>query len=115
MDTFQELYDVTAELHEHLSKPLPKEERESYIGRVEKLLSRREHLIRSYEGEKVDAEAKKAEQIVLWNKEINQRLQTYLNTIKIDMNKLKQQKQTVHKYENPYDAQPDGFFIDKKN
>lgn len=116
MATVNELFIVTKELLDHLKTPLPKEEREPYIEKVEELLETRQRLLNQFQGNVAAATDKqKAETIVQWNKEIAQRLQIYLNTIKIDMNKLKQQKDTGMKYENPYNAATDGFFIDKKN
>lgn len=115
MSTVAELYDVTKGLWDHLMQPLPKEEREPYIERVEILLKERQKLITSFQGQATVSEQELADTIIQWNKEINQRLEIYLQTIKVDMNKLKQQKKTGMKYENLYATQPDGFFIDKKN
>lgn len=115
MSTVAELYDATNELRNHLKEPLPKEEREPYIEKVASLLKKRQKLIGSFQRKTARSEQELADTIAQWNKEISQRLEIYLNSIKVDMNKLKQQKDSGMKYENPYTSQPDGFFIDKKN
>lgn len=116
MSNVAQLYDVTKELLDHLNLPLPKDDREQYIERVDSLLAKRQQLIAACQSaEPASYETKQAQAIIEWNKVIAQKLQSYLNVIKVDMKKLKQQKQTGMKYENPYDAQPDGYFIDKKN
>ena len=115
MATVQELFEVTKELGEFLEQPFPKEEREGYIERVEQLLEMRANILTNFKDTKKNIDSDTAKAIVSWNKKIEQRLSLYMSTIKVDINKLKQQKQTGMKYENPYDTQTDGFFIDKKN
>jgi flagellar protein FliT len=115
VSTVKELYERTKQLHQFLEEPLPKEDREPYIEKLELLLQRRAELISRFKQPVRLQEQEMAQEIVDWNKQIEQRLKMYLAVIKTDMNKLEQQKQTNKKYENPYDTQPDGFFIDKKN
>ncbi|MCT8140159.1 hypothetical protein H1D32_22145 [Anaerobacillus sp. CMMVII] len=115
MVTVNELYIVTRNLVEQLNTPFPKEVRESYIERVEVLLAKRQDLINHYEGKPTIDELEQAKQIIQWNNAIEKLLKNYLETIKVDLNKLKQQKETGKRYENPYVDQTDGYFIDKKN
>ncbi|WNF36571.1 hypothetical protein RJD24_19450 [Bacillaceae bacterium IKA-2] len=115
MTTVKELYDLTKELCEFLETSLPKEDREPYIEMVESLLQKREELVSGLKEPSDRQEQEMALSIVEWNKTIQQQLASYLAVIKADMNKLKLQKQTGMKYENPNTTQPDGFFIDKKN
>lgn len=115
MTTIAQLYEATKQLLDHLSHSFPKEHREDYIDRLESLLQSRQQLIEAYRSDSSGVDQEKTEAIVNWNKEINKKLNLYLGQIKLDMNKLKQQKKMGMKYDNPYNAQPDGFFFDKKN
>ena len=115
MSTFEQLFNVTKQLVDQLRMPLPKEEREQYIEKLELLLDERGELIKQFDGQLDEDKRQLAQELVSWNKEINERLQANMNIIKIDINKLKKQKQTGVKYENPYEASVDGIFIDKKN
>ncbi len=115
MATFAQLFESTKKLFDHLEKPLPQEDREEYLAELDQLLQTRQQLIETYKGKLTEVERDQAKIIVALNKRISEKLQSYMSQIKLDMSKLKQQKQTGLKYENPYDTQTDGFFIDKKN
>lgn len=116
MTGIKELFLATKALYEHVEMPLPKgeDEREEFIEKLNDLLAKREQFINEYSGNLAEQERPLANQIITWNKTINERMQQNLSLIKADINKLKQVKLSGEKYENPYDAQPDGFFIDKK-
>lgn len=116
MASVKQFYEATKQLLIHVEKPMPKEEREEYIEKLQQLLALRDELIQAFQGPaKSSEELKMAEEIVAWNKQINERLSGNLSIIKVEMNKLKKQKDTGKRYENPYQHDPiDGMFIDKK-
>ncbi len=117
MASIKALFVTTKELFDHVNKPLPKEDREQYLEDLEEILNRREQLIANFDGRhpETDDEKKMATLIVQWNKQMNERLTTYLTLIKKDIRSLKEQKATGKRYENPYQHAPiDGAFIDKK-
>ena len=92
------------------------EERDSKIESIEVLLSKREQLLPSITPPYSLEEQRMGREIVLWNKQIDQKLAGLKIDIKRDMNGVSKTKTTVQKYTNPYKSmQTDGMFYDKRN
>lgn len=117
MSSLNELFVATKNLLDQLEKPFPKEDREEYIEQMEQMIDKREQLIQSYQGGPAGTEQEKkmVNVIIDWNKQIDERMSSYLSMVRVDLNNLKKRKTTGVKYENPYQYGPiDGSFIDKK-
>ncbi|GLI86548.1 hypothetical protein ANABIO32_43630 [Rossellomorea marisflavi] len=91
-------------------------DRESKINSIDSLLVEREQLLPSITPPYSLEEQRLGREIVLWNKQIDQKLAGLKIDIKRDMNGVSKTKTTVKKYTNPYESmQTDGMFYDKRN
>ncbi|MGO4888821.1 flagellar protein FliT [Anaerobacillus sp. MEB173] len=115
MSTIKAVYEVTKQLFDHLQMQMPKEERESYIERIEQLLAEREDLIKQLKDTPTDSERKLGQVIVKMNHEINSKLKIASVMINRDISDLNRKKETNKRYDHPYESvYTDGLFFDKK-
>ncbi|WP_416147227.1 flagellar protein [Salipaludibacillus sp. HK11] len=116
MSTLSSLYQLTKELNDHLTKPLPKDEgREEYIETIEAYLSKRQTLMSDLTRPAGEQETTLANELIEMNQVVNQRMKAVQGLIRVDINQLKKRKTTGKKYENPYDGPTaDGVFFDSK-
>lgn len=116
MSVLSDLYQITKELFEHLTKPLPKDEgREEYIERIDTYLGKRETLLNELEMPEGEQAKTFAIELIEMNQQINLRLKAVQDEIRMDINQLKKRKTTGKKYENPYEGPTmDGVFFDSK-
>jgi flagellar protein FliT len=89
--------------------------RDSVIGKIEKLLTERQSLLGSIKPPFTEDEQVIGKQMMAWNQEIDRKLVLLRTEIKRDMNGLTKKKTSAQKYTNPYEnMQHDGMFYDKK-
>ncbi|GAF65671.1 hypothetical protein BTS2_2569 [Bacillus sp. TS-2] len=104
--------------YKDLENPLPKEDeqRAAYLLMIEQKLNERQNLLLSLEGYQLkEEERNEAEQLVIFNKKIESRMQEIKSTIQLDIGQVVHKKKNARKYENPYSARtPDGIFFDKR-
>ena len=113
MSAVLECHDITNQLKVLLDG---EGERDSKIESIESLLNQRELLLSSITPPYSLEEQRLGKEIVLWNKQIDQKLIGLKIDIKRDMNGVSKTKTTVQRYTNPYEAmQTDGMFYDKRN
>ncbi|MDR4935418.1 flagellar protein FliT [Rossellomorea marisflavi] len=92
------------------------DERDSQIESIGALLEKREQLLPTIAPPFSPEEQSMGEEMIYWNKEIDQELERLKFAIKRDMNNVYKTKTTVQKYTNPYESvQTDGMFYDKRN
>lgn len=114
------LYKETKQLHNIVtgSDPEGESDRDAYLERVNKHLTRRDELlagIRDFRAFTVE-EQKLGEEMTKMNQVIDARMEHVLALWKKDVQQLKAKKQSNKLYQNPY-AEPasDGVFFDQKN
>ncbi|MEW4307897.1 flagellar protein FliT [Rossellomorea marisflavi] len=113
MNAVLECHDITNQLKALLDG---EGERDSKIESIENLLNQRELLLSSITPPYSLEEQRLGKEIVLWNKQIDQKLAGLKIDIKRDMNGVSKTKTTVQRYTNPYESmQTDGMFYDKRN
>lgn len=116
MNTVLALAKVTKELYELVQKEGEKNERETFISRIDELLEEREVFISQIQPPFTEQEKQLGHQIISWNQEIDSILKLVLSSVQVDIKGVNDKKKSVHKYANPYEAlQSDGAFYDKKN
>lgn len=113
MGAVHQCHDITNQLKVLLDG---EGERDSKIESIENLLNQRELLLSSITPPYSLEEQRLGKEIVLWNKQIDQKLIGLKIDIKRDMNGVSKTKTTVQRYTNPYESmQTDGMFYDKRN
>lgn len=109
----KEFYEATIELIRILQKP--QTERDEKILKVEELLDKREHLMKSIVPPYTPKESEIGKQIVQLNARLDQLLKTEKISIQKDIKGLQTKKESNTKYVNPYqNLSTDGMFYDKK-
>lgn len=105
----------TKELQIHLEKEFPEEEREDYIGTIERLLEERQGILTDLPDlSTVLDERNKVEMISLETK-IQELMKKHQEKIKTDIKTLQLQKKKGQNYSDPYsNVSADGMFLDKK-
>ncbi|WP_280769530.1 flagellar protein [Salipaludibacillus daqingensis] len=116
MSVLSDLHQITKELSDHLSEPLPKDEgREEYIEMIDSHLAKRQKLLNELQRPVGEQETKLANELIEMNENVNRRMQVVQGEIRTDINQLKKRKTTGKKYENPYSGRTaDGVFFDSK-
>ncbi|WP_226037147.1 hypothetical protein [Aquibacillus saliphilus] len=113
MDSF---YQVTMELHKLVTENSASEKRTETITTINNLLDKRQQLLNEIKPPYTDKEKEIGQQLLLRNKEIEQKLDEIFNQVKTDMGTLKKKKSSNTKYTNPYQnlSNFDGMFLDHK-
>jgi flagellar protein FliT len=89
--------------------------RESVIGKIEKLLEERQSLLSSIKPPFSEDEQLLGKEMINCNQVIDRKLILLRTEIKRDMNGLTKKKSSAQRYTNPYQSlQHDGMFYDKK-
>lgn len=116
MSVINDLYQITQSLYQAVKNQIDKENRETQIDEITKLLNQRQELISQLNPPYTEGENKLGLEIVKLNKVIDHQLNKIFNDIKTDIKELKTKKEKSMKYANPYDSLSiDGMFFDKKN
>jgi flagellar protein FliT len=116
VSAFDQVYALTEQLFELVSKPFEKEERDACIQQITSLLDKREQLITDVRPPFATNEREQFQQIVLWNESITKRFAEIKQHIQKDMMQLKKTKSSNQQYVNPYQnlSTSDGMFYDKR-
>ncbi|MGG4548798.1 flagellar protein FliT [Rossellomorea marisflavi] len=113
MSAVLECHGITKQLKALLEG---EEDRDTKINTIDSLLVEREQLLPSITPPYSLEEQRMGREIVLWNKQIDQKLAGLKIDIKRDINGVSKTKTTVQRYTNPYESmQTDGMFYDKRN
>ncbi|MFB1082278.1 flagellar protein FliT [Jeotgalibacillus sp. JSM ZJ347] len=93
------------------------EDRDTKIEQVEKLLEKRESILKDVKVPETPDEQKLANDIVTWNQKIDTAMQDLRLEIQKDIKKIGHKKKSAAKYNNPYaeSETTDGVFYDKRN
>jgi flagellar protein FliT len=116
MSLVQQIYEVTSKLYELLQIVITDQNhRDKVINEVENLLEIRQQLLSDLKGPFSEEEKELGQQIIEFNKVIDEKLDQLKLDVQTDMNKVKKQKTSNEKYVNPYkNVSFDGMFFDKK-
>ncbi|WP_416729610.1 flagellar protein FliT [Fictibacillus sp. JL2B1089] len=110
------LLEITKNLYDHVSAGLPKEERESYIERLNELLDQRQATISNLPATYSEDEQRMGRLIVKMNETIDPLLTRQFEEIKHNLSTMKKKKEKNTHYANPYQSvSVDGMYFDKKN
>jgi len=116
MSQVQELHDVTSTLYNLVQRSPNFDERDEVLEEIHRLLDRREELLNQVEGPYSDEEQRLGKEILNMNETIESEIQRLMKQLKVDMARMKKQKNSNQKYSNPYQNvnNYDGMFLDKK-
>ncbi|WP_404404883.1 flagellar protein FliT [Jeotgalibacillus malaysiensis] len=92
-------------------------DRDVKIDQVEKLLAKRESILKDVKFPETADEKKLANDIMTWNQKIDSGMQELRLEIQKDIKDTGHKKKSAAKYNNPYaeTASTDGVFYDKRN
>jgi flagellar protein FliT len=109
------IYTVTKELCQLCQSAPENEARDSYIDRVEGLLTQRQSMLLQVQPPFSAEEQQLGKEIVKMNKIIDEQLEKRKEEVSKDIRHLKQKEQQANKYVNPYENLSfDGTFYDKR-
>ncbi|WP_035427022.1 MULTISPECIES: flagellar protein FliT [Bacillaceae] len=112
----QPLYDITLELSEKLKGEIPADQREETISEINRVLEHRDTLIEGIASPYSEEEMETGRALLPINREVHDSLKQLLMRLRTEMKTVKKQKNSNHKYTNPYKqlANYDGMFLDQK-
>lgn len=114
MEEIQAFYEATNQLLELLQEE--KMNRDIRIEKIQHLLDQREDLLKKFQPPFSQQEQEIGDHLVELNQKVEQLLQKQKLEIQQDLKKLHIQRETNHKYTNPYESLSiDGVFYDKRN
>lgn len=116
MNKVQKLYDMTKKLYDILNQPITNYNREEVIKQINTLVEKRGHYIDRLAPPYTNEEKKIGQDIIRFNKKIQEHMQQLFNDLKIEMKQVKKQKRSNRSYTNPYESVRalDGMFLDQK-
>lgn len=98
-----------------LSEEFSAELRDETIAEIDELLNVRDQLQQHIQAPFTEEEEVFGKQLVELEKVVQQKLQTFTNKIRIDINKAQSKKGTIKNYVNPYsNLERDGTMYDKR-
>ncbi|GGB43756.1 flagellar protein FliT [Fictibacillus barbaricus] len=115
MPAIKILLEITKNLHNHVSPGLPKENRESYIERLNELLEQRQVAMNQLPSSYSAEEQRVGQMIIKLNESIDPLLARQFEEIKHNLTIMKKKKVKNNQYANPYQTlSGDGMYFDKK-
>jgi flagellar protein FliT len=115
VSTVDEIFGKTEEIHDWVIGGLPKNEREAYIEKLNKLLAERQELLDQLPPSSTEGDLKLGEKILALNRKFEPVLAEQMKMIQSDLQNVKHKKKTNTKYANPYQStSADGMFFDKR-
>ena len=116
MSVVQDVFNLSREFYEEVSKPSPKNERDSLILKINEFLAKREILLKEMKGPYTPEEQQLGKQMIEYEQKIQTILQSIKQEIQQDFLAAKNKKKHAPKYINPYtDVFNEGAYYDKKN
>lgn len=116
MNQLQKLYDVSKEMERMLHQEVSPKDREAVIEQVNHLVEQRGALLNEIAPPYTVEEMQLGKMLVHLNKEIQAKMDTLFNELKIEMKQAKKQKKSNRTYINPYEnvKSVDGVYMDSK-
>lgn len=113
MENIKKLLDLTEKMLQQFDE---ENDREKMIEMYEQFVDEREPLIKELKGSFTDEEEQLGVKLVQADKELQQKVGQFFDSIAKDYSEVKKKKISNQKYTNPYDKvySRDGAFIDKK-
>lgn len=113
MEAIQDFHQITKQLLDLLKQDT--QDRDEQIEKVQDLLDQRDELLKSIQPPFSQAEQVLGKQVVALNQQVDDLLAKQKINIQQDIKQLSIQKETNHKYTNPYESLAvDGVFYDKR-
>jgi flagellar protein FliT len=115
MSAVKILLEISKNLFDHVSRGLPKEDRERYIELLNELLEQRQVIMDKLPAVYSEEEQRLGQMIVKMNETIDPLLTGQFEEIKHNLSLMKKKKEKNTQYANPYQSMSaDGMYFDKK-
>ncbi|MGP4105570.1 flagellar protein FliT [Virgibacillus sp. L01] len=116
MNQLQETYDVTKQLEEVLNEKIDAKDRDAVIAQVNRLVEQRGDLLSEITPPYSEAEKQLGKELVKLNEQIQEKMNSLFDDLKVEMKQVKKQKKSNRTYVNPYEnvKTNDGMYMDSK-
>lgn len=116
MNQLQKIYDVTKQLEEVLHEKVNAKDRDTVIEQVNHLVEQRGELLNEITPPYTEEEKKLGKELVTLNEQIQVKMNTLFDDLKLEMKQVKKQKKSNRTYVNPYEnvKSLDGIYLDSK-
>lgn len=116
MSVVHEVFNLSRNFLEELSKPSSKNERDSLILKINKFLVKREALLKEMKGPYNPEEQQLGKDMIEFEKKLHEKFATIKLEIQQDFLAAKNKKKNTPKYINPYtNVFNEGAYYDKRN
>jgi flagellar protein FliT len=116
MSVVHEVYNLTGSFLEEISKPSPKNERDTVILKINEFLAKREILLKEMKGPYNPEEQQLGNEMIEFEKKLHEVFTSIKLEIQKDFLAAKNKKKHTPKYINPYtNVFNEGAYLDKRN